>query len=165
MDKMKDRTITPFNSPYELGIRMVYMLSSLFPRGADLQKLVLLDYAIVYSADFGGPKSLHTPVPFRGNELYSRRELIQQGLYLMSTKGLVTAVHDSAGIYYYAGDNSRAIVDSLTTSYALELEERCSWAAKYFGEMDSLSMTTLFNDSGYRWGAEMQVGESGRLFS
>lgn len=144
---------------------MVYLLSSLFPRGADLQKLVLLDYAVVYSADFNGPQSLHTPVPFRGNELYSRRDLIRRGLYLMSTKGLVTAVHDEAGISYYAGENSRTIVDSLKTSYATALAARCSWAAECFGDMDSLKMTNLFNDSGHRWGAEMEVGTNGELFS
>lgn len=165
MVKINNQGITPFNSPYELGIRMVYLLSSLFPRSADLQKLVLLDYAVVYSADFGGPRSLHTPVPFRGNELYSRRELIQRGLYLMSTKGLITAVHDETGISYYAGENSRTIVDSLKTSYAAALGVRCSWVADSFGDMDSLAMTNLFNDSGHRWGAEMEVGDNGELFS
>ncbi|MFM0069291.1 ABC-three component system middle component 2 [Paraburkholderia aspalathi] len=39
-----------FNSPFELGFRMVYLLSALRPAGADLQKLILLDYAVVYSS-------------------------------------------------------------------------------------------------------------------
>lgn len=43
-----------FNTPFELGLRMVYLLFALRPGGADLQKLVLLDYAIVYSEDVGG---------------------------------------------------------------------------------------------------------------
>ncbi|MFY1959003.1 ABC-three component system middle component 2 [Achromobacter xylosoxidans] len=59
---------------------MVYLLQALAPYGADLQKLVLLDYAIVYSEDLDGPSSLHTPIPYRGTELMSRRELIEQGL-------------------------------------------------------------------------------------
>lgn len=62
----KSKPIAAFNSPYELGVRMVYLLNSLHPAGADLQKLVLLDYAIVYSNDLGGPPSLHTPVPYSG---------------------------------------------------------------------------------------------------
>lgn len=44
-----------FDTPFELGLRMVYLLFALRPNGADLQKLVLLDYAIVYSHDVGGP--------------------------------------------------------------------------------------------------------------
>ena len=39
-----------------------YLLMSMYPRKADLQKLVYLDYATIYSADFQGPSSLHTPV-------------------------------------------------------------------------------------------------------
>ncbi|MDO8050081.1 threonine transporter RhtB [Janthinobacterium sp. SUN211] len=150
--------VSPFNSPFELGIRMVYLLSSLFPRKADLQKLVLLDYAVVYSADFGGPESLHTPVPFRGGELYSRRELIQQGLYLMSTKGLVNAINDETGIFFSAGENSRTIVDSIHASYAISLGHRCLWAADRFGDVDSMLLTDQFNEMGHRWGAEVDPG-------
>lgn len=91
MGQVRRQVVPVFNSPFELGIRMVYLLQALLPYGADLQKLVLLDYAVVYSADLNGPSSLHTPIPFRGSELMSRRELIEQGLYLMSTRGLVTA--------------------------------------------------------------------------
>ena len=47
----KSKSVAAFNSPFELGVRMVYLLNSLQPIGADLQKLVLLDYAIVYSDD------------------------------------------------------------------------------------------------------------------
>ena len=54
----KSKPLAAFNSPFELGIRMVYLLNSLQPTGADLQKLVLLDYAIVYSHDLDGPPSL-----------------------------------------------------------------------------------------------------------
>ena len=39
----KPKPIAAFNSPFELGVRMVYLLNSLQPAGADLQKLVLLD--------------------------------------------------------------------------------------------------------------------------
>lgn len=165
MGQVRKNEIAPFNSAHELGVRMVYLLSSLFPHGADLQKLVLLDYAVVYSADFNGPSSLHTPVPFRGNELYSRRELIQSGLYLMSTKGLVTASHDEHGISYFAGENSRVLVDSLGAPYALALADRCAWAASVFGEIDSLKLTEKFNDLGHRWGAEVDSRVEGPLFS
>jgi hypothetical protein len=99
-----------FNSPFELGFRMVYLLSALRPAGADLQKLILLDYAIVYSGDLGGPESLHTPLPYRGSELLSRRTLIEQGLHLMSSRGLVNARLDDAGITYVAGPAALCIV-------------------------------------------------------
>ncbi|MDI1308922.1 MAG: threonine transporter RhtB [Methylotenera sp.] len=156
MGKMKSSVPLVFNSPFELGLRMVYLLYSLRPTGADLQKLVLLDYAIVYSGDLEGPSSLHTPVPFRGGELLSRRTLIEQGLHLMMMRGLVEAQLDEKGITYLAGKDSFALVGSLASPYFRELEERCNWAANRFANIESLELTQMFSDKGHRWGAEIE---------
>jgi hypothetical protein len=152
--KKKTRSIATFNSPFELGVRMVYLLNSLQPESADLQKLVLLDYAVVYSDDLGGPPSLHTPVPYRGSEYLSRRDLIAQGLYLMSTRGLVNAAMDETGVTYFAGDTARTMVGALTSPYLRELEGRCRWAAAAFAELNSRQMTERFAQQGHLWGAE-----------
>jgi hypothetical protein len=152
----KAKPLAAFNSPFELGVRMVYLLNSLQPAGADLQKLVLLDYAIVYSDDLGGPPSLHTPVPYRGSEYMSRRDLIAQGLYLMSTRGLVAVVMDVNGITYFAGDTARSMVGALTSPYLRELESRCRWAATSFATLSSKDMAERFAQQGYLWGAEFE---------
>ncbi|MGM9489586.1 ABC-three component system middle component 2 [Ideonella sp. YS5] len=154
---MKRPAVAVFNSPFELGLRMVYLLQAMSPRGADLQKLVLLDYAIVYSADLNGPSSLHTPIPFRGAELLSRRELIERGLHLMSTRGLVTASWGTDGITYFAGEAARTMTTSLTSQYMRQLEHRCQWAARIFGSADSSALTSQFAVSGHLWGAEIEA--------
>lgn len=154
---MKRPAVAVFNSPIELGLRMVYLLQALSPRGADLQKLVLLDYAIVYSADLNGPSSLHTPIPFRGAELLSRRELIERGLYLMSTRALVTASWSTDGITYFAGEAARTMTTSLTSQYMRQLEHRCRWVARIFGAADSSALTSQFAASGHLWGAEIEA--------
>jgi hypothetical protein len=157
MGQVKRKTPAAFNSPFELGLRMVYLLQALSPQGADLQKLVLLDYAIVYSADLDGPSSLHTPVPFRGAELLSRRELIEQGLYLMSTRGLVTATWSEYGITYFAGETARTLTTTLTSGYLRSLESRCAWAAEQFANAESQELTAEFAASGHLWGAELEA--------
>ncbi|MEV1589604.1 ABC-three component system middle component 2 [Pseudomonas aeruginosa] len=157
MGQINRHALPVFNSPFELGIRMVYLLQALVPHGADLQKLVLLDYAIVYSADLSGPSSLHTPIPFRGAELMSRRELIEQGLYLMSTRGLVTAAWGADGITYFAGEIARTMTGTLMSKYLRELEQRCAWAAERYGQVDSTELTSLFAASGHLWGAELEL--------
>lgn len=144
-----------FNTPFELGLRMVYLLFALRPGGADLQKLVLLDYAIVYSKDVGGPASLHTPVPYRNAELFSRRERIEQGLYLMSTRGLVDVVLDDRGMTYIAGQSSFTMVGSLSSKYWRDLQVRCAWVAERFGQASSNELLNLFAESGHLWGAEL----------
>ncbi|CAG9164514.1 ABC-three component system middle component 2 [Cupriavidus pampae] len=145
-----------FNSPFELGFRMVYLLSALRPGGADLQKLILLDYAVVYSGDLGGPDSLHTPVPYRGSELLSRRTLIEQGLHLMSSRGLVAAEMDDQGVTYVAGPAALTLVGSVAAPYFTRLFQRCEWAAKRFGAADSNTLTQEFTEQGHRWGAELE---------
>ena len=138
---------------------MVYLLSALRPHAADLQKLVLMDYAAVYSGDLGGPQSLHTPVPYRGNEMLSRRALIEEGLHLMSTRGLVDARLDEQGISYIAGPNALALVGSASAPYFMQLAERCRWAASRFAQVDSVRLTQEFSEMGHRWGAEIEGSE------
>lgn len=152
----KSKPVAAFNSPFELGVRMVYLLNALQPTGSDLQKLVLLDYAVVYSDDLGGPPSLHTPVPYRGSEYLSRRDLIAQGLYLMSTRDLVSVSMDNTGITYFAGDTARTMVGALTSPYLRELEGRCRWAAERFAILSSREMTERFAQQGHLWGAEFE---------
>ncbi|MFT7198249.1 MAG: hypothetical protein ACI83W_002626 [Marinoscillum sp.] len=155
MGKVKLKTPSPFNSPFELGIRMVYLLTNLFPRGADLQKLILLDYAAIYSGDFGGPNSLHTPVPYRNAELYGRRNTVRSGLKLMATKRLVDVHLGDDGITYFAGDNARALVDSLGAPYLFDLAERCNWVTSIYGDVETIELTDKFHELGSRWEAEM----------
>lgn len=157
MGSVNRRQLELFNTPFELGLRMVYLLFALRPGGADLQKLVLLDYAIIYSQDVGGPSSLHTPVPYRNAELFSRRERIEQGLYLMSTRGLVDVVLDDRGMTYVAGESSFSMVGSLSSKYWRDLQERCAWAATRFGLASSNELLSLFAESGHLWGAELET--------
>ncbi len=133
---------------------MAFILHALRPRVADLQKLVLLDYALIYSGDLGGPSSLHTPVPQRNSEAYTRRDRIEEGLYLMSRKGVVLATFTDAGIVYCAGDQCRQLVYALTSSYARELEARSVWIATEFGGASPEELMARFDREGHRWGAE-----------
>ena len=135
---------------------MVYLLAALRPHAADLQKLVLLDYALVYSGDLDGPTSLHTPVPFRGGELMSRRELIQQGLYIMSTRGLVDVTADETGISYIAGPAALTLVGSITAEYFRALEQRCIWVSNRYAGQNSDALVREFSEKGHLWGAEIE---------
>lgn len=144
----------PFNSPFELGIRMIYLLMSVYPRALDLQQLLFLDYAAIYSGDLGGPESLHTPVPLRGSEYTTRRAVIEQGLYIMSTRRFIDVKFGDSGIEYQAGENATAILGIIGGSYSLKLKERCNWVASHLGNLSAIQLQNLFTREGYRWGAE-----------
>ncbi|WP_218158106.1 ABC-three component system middle component 2 [Stigmatella aurantiaca] len=134
---------------------MVFLLLAIYPRKADLQRLIYLDYAAIYSEDIGGPLSLHTPVPLRGAEYLSRRELIERGLYLMSTRGFVDINATEEGIYYSAGENASSLVGLIGGSYSTRLQERCRWVAKNFMNLDDEALSTTFDQRGLYWGAQL----------
>lgn len=79
---------SPLNSPLEVGVRVLMLLSEAFPAHLDLNRLVLLDHGLLHSADIGGPESLHPPLPIRAGELGVKRRTIEDGLELMTRAGL-----------------------------------------------------------------------------
>ena len=143
-----------FNSPLELGMRMVYLLFALYPRKVDIQRLVYFDYAAIYSADLGGPVSLHTPVPLRGGEYTSRREVIEEGLYLMASRSFVEVTADESGISYSVGENGPSLVGLIGGYYSKELAPRCKWVADNLGDKSIKELERLFGLNGALWGAE-----------
>lgn len=144
----------PFNSPFELGIRMIFILMSVYPRSLDLQQLLFLDYAAIYSGDLGGPESLHTPVPLRGAEYTTRRAIVEQGLYIMSMRRFIDVKFGESGIEYQAGENASAMLGIIGGNYSLKLQERCNWIAKKLASLSAVDLQKLFAHEGHRWGAE-----------
>lgn len=133
---------------------MIYILMSVHPRALDLQQLLFLDYAAIYSGDLGGPESLHTPVPLRGAEYTTRRAVIEQGLYLMSLRRFIDVKFGDSGIEYQAGENASAMLGIIGGNYALKLKERSNWVAAHLGSMSAVELQKLFTREGHRWGAE-----------
>jgi hypothetical protein len=133
---------------------MVYLLSAIYPEKADLQRLVYLDYAAIYSADLGGPPSLHTPVPLRGAEYASRRSVIEEGLYIMASRSFVNVSAEPRGIMYGLGENGPALVNILGGDYVRQLSKRCKWVAQTFSKISDEELGQIFRERGILWGAE-----------
>lgn len=149
-----------FNTPLELGVRMVFLLAALYPRTVDLQRLVYFDYATIYSADLGGPESLHTPVPLRGTEYATRRAVIEEGLYLMASRSFIEVSADATGIAYGLGENGPALVEILGGEYAKQLSARCKWVADTFAPVTDKELENMFVQRGILWGAEFVGAEN-----
>lgn len=123
-----------FNSPLETGIRSLAILTAVFPRTLDLQYLVSFDYLTLHSGDVGGPESLHAPLPLRSGELTVRRVLIERGLLLMMSRGLIERVVSPNGFQFIAAESASAFLSMLSSQYILKLQERADWVAATFGE-------------------------------
>ena len=148
--------ITPlFNGPIEVGLRALLLLLEADPRPLDLQRLVILDYLMVHSGDVAnGPPSLHPPSPLRAGEVAFRHDLIQQGLTLMASRGLVERRIDGAGIGYVADDTATIMADALTSAYVQDLRQRSAWAVKRAGDLSDQDANALFGQTVERWRSE-----------
>ena len=124
------------NSPLEIGIRVVALLTALYPERADLTRIVLLDHVVVHSSDFAGASSLHPEIPGRVGELGIKRELIREGITIMGARGLIVRDLTTAGIYYRASEDARPFLDSMDAIYLAHLRARCDWAAGAFGGLE-----------------------------
>lgn len=152
---------TPFNSPIETGVRSLAILVAGYPAAFDLQRLVEMDYLVVHSGDAGGPDSLHAPLPLRAGELLVRRGLIEKGLLLMMSRGLVQRLPTSEGISYIAGEAAAPFLASLTTEYSMSLKERAEWAAERFEGVAIEEIRSITHRFFERWTSEFQPMQRG----
>jgi hypothetical protein len=146
----------PFNSPLETGLRSLAILEAAFPNRYDLQHLVELDYLVVHSADVDGPESLHAPLPLRAGELLVRRQLIERGLLLMISKGLIERHANKSGIEYSAGDVAAPYLDSLSAPYTLQLRDRARWLADNFSGLSTEEIRSLIRRFFAHWTSEFE---------
>ena len=151
---------TPFNSPLETGVRSLAILVAAFPVAFDLQRLVEMDYLVVHSGDADGPKSLHAPLPLRAGELLVRRGLIEKGLILMTSRGLVQRVPADDGFSYVAGETAAPFIASLTADYSRRLWERAEWAVSRFQDVSTEEVRCITHRLFERWSSQFQPVQS-----
>lgn len=159
MSEVHQPNVTVFNSALETGVRSLVILAANFPVALDLQRLVDFDYLVVHSSDVNGPESLHPPLPMREGELLVRRKIIESGLSLMMSRGLITRIAGAEGIVYQASDYAKPFVDSLATPYMRSLMDRASWVATTFGNMDTTELHNLISSFFDKWTTQFQLSQ------
>lgn len=159
------RRASPFNSPLETGVRALSILEAAHPQACDLHRLVELDYLVVHSGDAGGPASLHAALPMRAGELLVRREIIEKGLLLMVSRGLVDRVAGASGISYRASESAGPYMAALTAPYSVELRARAVWAVEAFGHLGTDAIRAITHRFFDRWTSEFQPAQLSGLAS
>lgn len=150
--------VSPFNGAIEIGLRALCVLTTAFPSAYGLQRLVVFDYFLVHSDDIdGGPEGLHPQTPHRGGEILVRRGVLQEGLTLYESRGLVERVYKDGGIFFAATDMSADFLDTLSTEYLKELRKRADWVVESFGLLDDAGLDTMVRARIGTWGAEFSM--------
>ncbi|SHN72385.1 ABC-three component system middle component 2 [Desulfovibrio litoralis] len=149
-----------FNSPLEAAIRAIVILTEIYPCRLDLQEMVKLDHLIVHTKDINGPQSLHPQLPLRNAEILVRRKIVEQGLFLLISKKLVSRVIDDNGIYYEASDYAAPFIASLESTYTAKLTERAIWINNNLLQLDKSSFRSLIEKNFGKWTQEFQPLEN-----
>lgn len=150
--------VSPFNGPIEIGLRALCVLTTAFPTAYALQRLVVFDYFLVHSDDIeGGPEGLHPQTPHRGGEILVRRGVLQDGLTLYESRGLIERVYQDGGIFFAATDRSADFLDTLSTEYLKALRERSNWVVDSFGLLADGELDAMVRERIGTWGAEFSM--------
>ncbi len=150
--------VSPFNGPVEIGLRALCVLTTAFPSAYALHRLVIFDYFLVHSDDIdGGPKAMHPRTPHRGGEILIRRGVIQDGLTLYESRGLIERVYKDGGIFFVATDKSADFLNTLSTEYLTDLRERADWVVESFGAICDMDLDTMVRKYIGIWGAELSM--------
>lgn len=147
----------PFNSPLETGVRSLSILVASFPEVFDLQRLIEMDYLVVHSEDLGGPESLHAPLPLRAGELLVRRGIIERGIMLMMSRGLIRRIQNETGFSYQATDTAAPFLAMLAAPYTRKLIDRSKWAISQFKTTSTDQIRELTNQFFEKWSSEFQT--------
>lgn len=145
------RTASPFNSPLETGVRSLGVLAASFPLSFDLQRLVVYDHLVVHTGDLGGPPSLHPRLPLRSAEMLIRRGLVERGIGLMMSRGLIVRVVDNNGFSYRASELAGTILDSFESEYLRELRFRANWVAEQFSDSSDEEIRRTMENIFEKW--------------
>ncbi len=134
-----------FNTSLEAGLRALGLLVAVFPRSLRTGQLVALDHILVHSRDFdlNAPDSLHPASPYRRTEPIVRRTLVNQGVDLMVSRGLMQRLPMRDGFSYSATEEASAFLAALHTQYWHDLLDRTRWAAKKFGTLTEDELSQL----------------------
>ncbi len=145
----------PFNSPVEVGLRALAVLTASHPVAYGLQRLTVLDYLVVHSDDVpDGPPGLHPQTPYRAGELLLRRGVLEQGLLLYQSRGLVERRFEPDGVFYVATDAAAAFLDVFTGRYVEALRHRAAWVTSHFASVTDQALFELVDGWIGEWGAE-----------
>jgi hypothetical protein len=158
MTALTSHFASPFNGPVEIGLRALCVLTSAFPAAYALQRLVVFDYLLVHSDDIeGGPKGLHPRTPHRGGEILVRRGVLQDGLKLYESRGLIERVYKEGGIFFAATEKSADFLDTLSSGYLKDLRDRADWVVESFGHSEEAELDATVRNRIGTWGAEFPM--------
>lgn len=146
-----------YNSSFEIGVRILVLLDNLNPKETSIHKLMILDHLSLNTFDVGGPASLHAPIPNRGVQIYSRKELIAKAITLLISKDLIEMIPSKSGLQYGITINGSKYLTYFESKYFKNLKQKVIWTTNEFGEKSDKDLKDFVNKNLSKWGEEFMA--------
>ena len=143
-----------YNSNFEIAIRILLILRAIPSKQSSIHRLMILDHLALNTFDIGGPASLHAPVPNRGVQVYSRKELIQSSIELLVSKELLEVKPTPRGINYLISDFGIQYLTYFESKYFVLLSERVDWISGKFGKLSEDELNLFVKENLPKWREE-----------
>ena len=144
-----------FNTPLEVGLRVLNMLNELKSVPIDINRLIIYDYFVLHANDFNeNYESLHPAIPHRTGEIIIKRKIIQEGIQLMYAKDLIDIKYTENGIYYSANELTSAFLNYFDSTYETELIKNAQIVINEFKYYSEQKLSEYVNDNLSNWGSE-----------
>ncbi len=155
--------IKVFNNEVEIGLRILIILQSIYPKSFDVEMINYYDYFILHTKDIGGDESLHADVPNRFGELVVKRDFIRSSLTLLITKNLVEIKYTDNGIEYIATENTAPFLDTLSEEYTMHLHDNIKWVSNRFKDYTYEEIKIYVDENKEKWGSELSYCTAGLI--
>lgn len=121
-----------FNSPFEMSLRVLLLLSQDRKSFYTVDRIILLDFVSCYSADFKLPYSnLHGVNRYKFGEIANRRQLVQEAVRMMVIHGFVEVKIEN-GYKFRISDIGIKYGKTFESSYAIEYRKIAKATIKKF---------------------------------
>jgi hypothetical protein len=150
-----ERNTKLFNSPIEIGLRVLFILYKFSPQTLNIDKLIYFDYFLIHSSDIDkSQQSLHPKYPFRSTEVIIKRELLNLSLKLLIAKQLIEVVFEENGITYKTTKIGQKFIEFMESDYAKEIAEKSEWLHSTFKDYPDIKLLEIVNSNIEKWGSE-----------
>jgi hypothetical protein len=156
MEKIKAKNKV-YNSNFEIAIRILVILLNLPLKRSSTYKLMVLDHISLNTYDVGGPASLHAPIPNRGVQIYSRKEILNESIKLLISKDLINIIPSKFGLLYEITENGINYLNYFESKYFNQLKEKVEWTTNKFENFSEGDLKTYVNQNLSKWGEEFMT--------
>lgn len=130
-----------FNTPFELSLRSVLLLSVVERKDMTLDRVAAYDFIAIYGSYFDlTENNLHGVNDYSFSEFTSRRELLSEALKSLVLDGLVRATHRKAGFCFEITKQGRDFCNKQSTEYANSYRAMVARTDQKFGNSTEIDL-------------------------